>query len=258
MRTGKRSKVTDLRNYFHGMVVDRAMRDWLNNPLRRSGDMIQMVTDLIETVETEARDSGDGVVHWRNAQDRTDLGMFCVDLVRKLEPILERLVLPYRYEAATRFVAPVMIPGLDGTPTKVNLVGETDLVVYHPDGLQVWDLKGTKDNSYWRKVLGQLFFYDLSMMAAKGERTERVGLIQPMCDQPVLEFKVTDEDRTTIYARIIRMAHDIWRDDQTCKADTAGCSWCEVRHACPRFQPDDDVMGLSSALRKAAHLGGAA
>ena len=37
MRSGKRSKVTDLRNFFHGMVVDRAMRDWLNNPMRTAG-----------------------------------------------------------------------------------------------------------------------------------------------------------------------------------------------------------------------------
>jgi hypothetical protein len=252
IRGGKRPKVTNIRSYFHGMVVDRVMRDWLNNPLRTSGEMILMVGQLIDVVEQEAKDTGDGIVHWRDAQDRTHLAAFCVELVRRLEPILQTIVLPYRHEAATRFAAPVLIPDLTGADTQITLVGETDLTVFHDDGLQVWDLKGTKDNTYWRKVLGQLYFYDIAMLAVHGTRTERVGLIQPMCDDPVLQFVITDDDRTCMWARIVAMAHDIWREEQTCKADTSGCSRCDVRHACPRFQVTDDLWSMPAALRAAA------
>lgn len=254
MRSGKKAKATNLRNYFHGMVVDKAMRDWLMTPTRTTGEMIERVTDLVTEVEDEARDTGDGIVRWKDARDKTDLTVFCIELVTRLEPILRRIVLPYRFEPATRFAAPIVIPGLDDTPTEITLIGETDLIVYHDDGLQVWDLKGTKDDSYWRKTLGQLYFYDLAMLAVKGQRTERVGLIQPMCEQPVMEFQVTDDDRASILARVVRMAHDIWAEQHQCKTSTSGCNWCEVRHACPRFQITDDLGGddIASALRAAA------
>lgn len=252
LRSGKKAKLTDIRNYFHGMVVDRAMRDWLNNPMRSTGDMVAMVTELLTTVEDEARATGDGIVKWRDARDRADVGLFCVELVRRLEPILHERVLPWRYEAATRFSAALSIPNLDGVQTQILLIGETDLTVHHDDGLQIWDLKGTKDNTYWRKVLGQLYFYDIAHLVMDGTRSTKVGLIQPMCDQPVMEFTVTDTDRAQIFTRIVNMAHDIWREEQTCKADTSGCSWCEVRHACPRFQVDDDAWNMPAALRAAA------
>ncbi len=252
LRSGKKAKVTNIRGYFHGMVVDKVMRDWLGNPLRSPGEMTDMVTAALVDVEQEAKDTGDGIVRWKDAQDRRDLALFCVELVRRLEPILDELVLPYRHEPATRFKAPLRIPNLDSELTEITLVGETDLVVHHPDGLQVWDLKGTKDNQYWRKVLGQLYFYDIAMLVMHGKRTERVGLIQPMCSEQIMQFRVSDEDRASMFARITNFAHDIWREERTCKADTAGCSWCEVRHACPRFQIDDSDWSMPAALRAAA------
>lgn len=252
MRSGKKAKTQNIRGYFHGMVVDKIMRDWLGNPLRSPGEMTDMVTAALVDVEREAKDTGDGIVRWRDAQDRADVAVFCLDLVGKLEPILTERVLPFRHEPATRFNVPLRIPDLNNELTEISLVGETDLVVHHPDGIQVWDLKGTKDNHYWRKVLGQLYFYDIAMLLLHGQRTERVGLIQPMCEQQVLEFVVTDNERSQMFSRITNFAHDIWREEKTCKADTAGCSWCEVRHACPRFALDDDAWNLPAALRAAA------
>ncbi len=252
LRTGKKPKTTNIRSYFHGMVVDRIMRDWLDDPHRSPGAMADMVAASLKTVEQEAKETGDGIVRWKDAQDRRDVAVFCVELCRKLEPILNALVLPYRHQSATRFSVPLRIPDLNNEITEILLVGETDLVVHHPAGLQVWDLKGTKDGQYWRKVLGQLYFYDIAMLALHGKRTERVGLIQPMCDVQIMEWTVSDQDRATMFSRIVGMAHDIWREERTCKETTAGCSWCDVRHACPRFALDDEAWNLPDALRAAA------
>lgn len=234
---GKRGPATNLRNYFHGMVVDRCMRDWLADPTRRHGDMAAAVTAIIEDCLREARASGDGVVRWRNALDRAELTRFCVELVGRLEPILAERVLPYPFTVAQRFKVPVRIPYLDGQPTVIWLTGETDLQVQAPDGREVWDLKGTADDQYWRKTLGQLTFYDLAIYAQHGAPPVRTGLIQPMCTQPVLVATFTAAARAELWARITAMARHIWSGDVACKETTGGCTWCEVRHACVRYAP---------------------
>jgi hypothetical protein len=249
MRGHKRSPAKDIRSYFHGVVVDRIMRAWLNNPNRAPGAMAAQVdTTIAESIDT-ARTGGDGIVRWRNADDRAHLRRFCTDLVTRLEPILTDLVLPHPFEAAKRFKAPVRMPYLDGTPTTINLIGEMDLLVREP-GYVVWDLKGTADNTYWRKVLGQLIFYDLAVLALHGEPTVRCGLIQPMCDEPVLTFDITPELRRQMWGRIAGMATDIWRADTSCKDGTTGCNYCEVNHACPRYRPTGNTMTLGMALRQ--------
>lgn len=252
---GKRGPATNLRNYFHGMVVDTIMKTWLSDPHRRAGDMTAMVRDAIHDVQTQARDTGDGVVRWRTAGDQAELTQFCIDLVERLEPILRVLVLPYPFDVGYRFKVPVKIPDLTGTPTLVYLHGEMDLKVQHPDFWAVWDLKGTRDDQYWRKVLGQLTFYDLAGYAIHGTPSGRAGLIQPMCTEPVLEATIGPDERNAMWARIVRYAHDVWSQDVSCKDSTGGCDWCEVRHACPRFQPEGTI---ASALRQAATGPGAA
>lgn len=249
IRSGKRSKAADLRLFFHGMVVDKAMVDWLLNPNRSAGDMKAAVDGLIDSVAQEAVDSGDGVVRWRHRGDRAELREFCIELVDKLEPILHERILPHPFEVRRRFTVPVTMPYLDGTPTTVLLTGEMDLLVQH-DGWVVWDLKGTRDNDYWRKVLGQLVFYDLATLALHGEPSRLTGLIQPMCNQPVVEFELNNDQRTVMWTRIQAMAEDIWRENNECKKTTGGCNWCEVKHACPRYQPDSGL--LSTGLRDAA------
>lgn len=251
IRSGKRSPAKNLRGYFHGMVVDRVMMDWLADPDRSPGAMAGMIDAAIDTGIEAARTDGDGIVRWRGPDDRATLRTFCVDLVTRLEPILRDLVLPYPFQAAHRFRVPVQMPYLDGKPITVHLIGEMDLLVHHDDGPVVWDLKGTADNSYWRKVVGQLIFYDLAVLAQSGQPTVRCGLIQPMCDEPVLSFTLTPELRRQMWGRILRMAADIWRADTTCKDGTAGCNWCEVNHACSRFTPLGTTMTLGMSLRQA-------
>lgn len=252
IRTGHRSPVKNVRNYFHGMVVDRVMRDWLASPDHAPGAMIAMVDAMVDEVEREAVEGGDGIVRWRNASDRTELRQFCVELVRRLEPILYEKVLPYPFESATRFDVLVNIPAPDWTPATIRLTGEMDLLVQN-NGWEIWDLKGTKDDGYYRKVIGQLIFYDLAILALHGEPSANVGLIQPMCTEPILAFSISDEDRRQLWSRIVRMAHDIWTSHRPCKDGSDGCQWCEVGHACPRYKPNGKTMTLGMALRQAAH-----
>lgn len=250
LRAGKRAPTQNLRNYFHGMVVDSVMRDWLDDPQRRPGTMPGRVEEYITRMSADAKTNGDGVVRWKHPGDRAELHEFCVELLHRLEPILTELVLPHRFVTAHRFAQPVAVPYLDGTPTTVILRGETDLLtVERPGRLTVWDLKGTRDDSYWRKVTGQLVFYDLAMLAATGQPTTRVGLIQPMCTQPVVHFTVTEDQRRQVWAAITRMATDIWRGEATCRTDTDRCFMCEVSHACPRY---DTGSSFGAALRHAA------
>jgi hypothetical protein len=54
---------------------------------------------------------------------------------------------------------------------------------------------------------------------------------------PYLSFVPSDEDRTQMFIRIESVAHSIMRGDYRPKASTAGCSWCETRHACIRYAP---------------------
>lgn len=248
LRAGKRTPAQNLRGYFHGMVVDKIMRDWLADPHRACGDMTRRVEQYITDCERQAIDDGDGVVRWKSATDRAELHQFCTELLTKLEPILDRLVLPYEFSSALRFRQAVTVPYLDGRPTTIYLRGEMDLLTRETaDRWTVWDLKGTRDDSYYRKVIGQLIFYDVAVYAMKGTPTHRVGLIQPMCRRPVLDFTVTEDSRRQMWAAILRMAGDIWRNNTACKTGTDGCTYCEVRHACARYRPDGNTISFHNA-----------
>lgn len=265
LRAGKRGPAKDIRAYFHGMVADKIMRDWLADPHRSAGAMAEQVDTYITDCAQQAVNDGDGIVRWRHAQDRAELRRFCVELLTRLEPLLRQIVLPYEFHSAYSFRQPVTIPDLAGKPTTIFLRGEMDLLTREPEGWAVWDLKATADTQYWRKVVGQLLFYDLAVLAEHGRPTIRVGLIQPMCSAPTLQWQVTDDQRRGIWSAILTMAHDIWRNDQTCKSGTDGCIYCDVRHACPRFSQSPLIAGpatrhstpavdtLAEALRQAAY-----
>lgn len=255
LRGGHASPAKNIRNYAHGMVVDRIMRNWLNNPIHTAGQMVAAVDEMIDSVSRDAVEDGDGVLRWRNVNDRADMREFCRELVRRLEPILREHVLPYPYENGLWFDVPIAATAPDGSPGVIRLIGEMDLLVNN-DGWFIWDLKGTKDDTYWRKVVGQLVFYDIAVLGLHGTPSTRAGLIQPMCSEPILSFEVGDEHRRQIWTRILRMADSLWSKHMPCKEGTAGCSWCEVNHACPRYQPTGKTMSLGMALRQAAASGG--
>lgn len=242
MKSGHRSPAQDIRGYFHGTVVDRVMRDWLSADGLVAGEMVTRVEDIMEREEQAALDSGDGVVRWKHREDRAEVLAFCRELVFRLEPILNEFVLPFEYEPAKRFKTVLEIPYLDGRPVPIFLIGEMDLLVRNQSGdFLVWDLKGTKDDNYWRKTIGQLVFYDLSTFAMFGQYSNGGGLIQPMCKQQVLPMTVSTQQRAEMMQRIVAMAHALWRKDYALRDDIKLCGYCPVRHACPRFTPVGDV-----------------
>jgi hypothetical protein len=216
-------------------VVDLAMRRWLNQDQPEPGWMLAHVDALLDEAEEQAKATGDGVVKWKHPKDQAEVREFCRELVTRLEVILAERCLPFDWQEAVRFSVPVTIPDLASQPREILLVGEIDLLV-RPAGVGIWDLKGTKDDSYWRKVVGQLLFYEIAWVAKTGEWPEVSGLIQPMCKQPVLEFHFSDDERRQMMSRIVAAARDIWSGNMPPKESPEGCNYCPVQHACPKYK----------------------
>jgi hypothetical protein len=231
---GMKSPLADVRVFFRGNVVDLAMRRWLEQDDPRPGWMDAHVDELFEKAEVSA--AAEGVVKWRTPSDKAEVRVWCRELVTRLEPILIKLALPHDYQPASRFEVPLTIPGPDGAPRKIALRGEIDLTIRGPGApASPWDLKGTEDSSYWRKVTGQLLFYEIALRIMTGEWPKVSGLIQPMCPDPVLPFHFSEDDRMQMFQTICRTAEDIWRGELPAKAGNAGCSQCACKSACPKF-----------------------
>ena len=233
---GLKSAVSDIRNYFPGTVVDVCMRRWLDREDQPPGSLAAMVDKILPEAEKDARESCDGIVRWKYPADRSEVLENCRTCLTRLEPILRELALPGRYEPAMRFRAALIIPYLDGSPQRVWLAGEMDLLTEHaPKAFRVWDLKMTANKDYWRKVTGQLLFYDRALWCMMGVFPENCGLIQPMCPEPVLWFQFTDQNRRELLASVVSYCRDVWLRDERPKADVEGCPQCEVKQACAKF-----------------------
>jgi CRISPR/Cas system-associated exonuclease Cas4 (RecB family) len=192
---------------------------------------------------------GDGVVRWRSVDDRKLMFNLVRDIVVGTQPHLERDVFPYRYDMALRFRTPAVVPYLDGKPTTIQLAGEMDVLVlmsgenepYRWHGI---DLKGTRDDSYINKTLGQAIFYDLALLSMFGpEGIGKWSFLQPMCKNPMVPITVSAEDHRAMMARIARMATYIWQKDWSPREDTKECGRCEVKSACIKYQPHFDQNG---------------
>lgn len=235
LATGMKSPVADIRGYYHGIVVDSCMRDWLAYNEPPPGWMAARVDKVFADTEVSARESGDGIVKWKNASDKKETRDLCRAAVARLEPLLEKICLPYGWDPAVRFAVPMWIPGLDGEQREIRLVGEIDLLVSMPHGVIIWDLKATKDEHYYRKVIGQLLFYDIAVAAMTGKWPAAAGFIQPLCEEQLPMFQFSKDDRTQLYQRIVRTARDIWSGNILPKVDNKGCNRCTCRPACPKF-----------------------
>jgi CRISPR/Cas system-associated exonuclease Cas4 (RecB family) len=247
LQRGFRSRVTDVRIYFKGTVVDRCMRKWLDQEKPQPGWMAEMVDLILEESLVETKDSGDGAVGWKHPKDKDEVREWCRTCVTKLEPVLYQYAIPYNYQPAVRFKVPLTIPYLDGSPQRIWLNGEMDLLTSEPlpDGgidiprslhrYRVWDLKATENENYHKKMLGQLIFYDLVVRIMMGAYPVEVGIIQPMCQVPVVPMSLTTDHRNEMAARIIRVAEQQWNGHHRPKESNTGCNWCPVQHACPKF-----------------------
>lgn len=237
MRQGRRATIENQRVFFPGTVTDRVVRDWLvNDP--SPGLMPDMVESVIEREWKAILDEG-GAISWKSASDKKQVIADCREAVTKIEPHLMRLVVPFEYEADFRFKAPMKIPHPAGGVEEILLIGAMDILTRDSENrYMVWDVKHTRDSSYWRKTEGQLTFYDVAiktMFDVPG--TVRSGLLQPLCTEQVKTFTITDDKRQVMMQHIAAMARDIWTEERTPRQDTSECHWCSVKHACSKFEP---------------------
>lgn len=240
-RTGKSAPLGDQRAFFAGNVTDRVVRAFLSgdmgDPMENPHAMPDMVSTIIDTERARIQEEG-GVMRWKNLEDRSQVEKDCIEAVKKIQPALMKYVLPFEYQADFKFQAPVTVPHPDGGMESILLIGFMDIIVRDDKGRWwVWDVKHTRDDSYWRKTVGQLGFYDLAVELMFGQPTIRTGLLQPLCKQPVLPYANSESSRAQLMQRIVGMANDIWMDDKAPRKDTKFCNWCEVKHACSKFQP---------------------
>jgi hypothetical protein len=237
---GKAAAVTDIRVYFPGTVVDRTMRWWLDQPSPEPGQMAARVAEIMGEEEVTAKETKDGIVRWKSPTDKQEVLETCIECVTRLEPILYQVAIPYDYEPALRFRVPMVIPYLDGMPQRIWLVGEIDLLTGKEDPVEgrwheIWDLKMTKDNGYWRKSVGQLLFYDLAVRIMAGHYPMQSGLIQPMCTERKLTFLFTEEERRELLTHVMRYCSAVWSGSQRPNPSPGLCGRCDTRHACPIY-----------------------
>lgn len=247
-RIGTKTGVQETRNFFHGNVVDRAMRNWLEDPI--PGKLVSSIDQHFEELESEIRTGDESILSWRDASDKDAVRAFCIELALRLEPILVEYVLPYDYQPAMRFKVPILIPDKNGKPRAVVLRGEFDLLLKNHESLfEIWDLKATANNDYWRKTMGQLVFYDIAVMSMfEQSKSARVGLFQPMCKLQIFEFVVTDQQRRELLQRLVAYAHSMWADERDTTENKNDCYGCEVAFACTKFAPVGNGKRVSLGL----------
>lgn len=232
-----KSPSRDVRVFFKGTVTDKILRDWLREESPNPGEMSARVEDYVDICEREHIEKGTGVVRWKSTKDKADTVEWCKVLLNKVEPIMYKLVTPYKRQTDFRFKTPIMIPDLEGNSRPINLTGAMDiLVTLSEDKYCIYDLKATENNSYWKKTIMQLVFYDIALNSLYGVYPDRTALIQPMCDSSVLNLAIVSSHREQLVSKIIDYAHSVWREDFTPKADDTGCSWCPVKSGCSKFK----------------------
>lgn len=246
VREKKGPKLRDIRVFFPGTVVDRAMRAWLTDDDRKPGGMVECVEAVLDREEKTALETSDGIVRWRHADDRAQIIETCGRLLTNLEPLLDKLVLPFEFEPAHNFRVNVGLPAPDGSNAVVTLVGEMDLLVrYQPEQWGIYDLKFTANKDYWRKTIQQLTFYSIARRAMFGGETVIAALLQPLIDPPYVAAKADVDSEAQLFARLIRYAHSLWLGDFPYVESTNECYSCSVQDACPRFRPVPGTHRLS-------------
>lgn len=243
-REGKRSKITNVRNFFPGRVTDRVVRYWLeDDPRANLGVMPDMVRDIVERELASVGEEGE-IVDWRHKTDKDDVIRQCEEAVRRIEPALERYVLPYSWMVDFGFRTPVLMRapwGLD----QVILNGYMDIIVRDPetDSWRIYDVKHTANKDYWKGSFGQLVFYSYENQIRTGNLPLEVGFFQPLVAEGVKRFKVTDTHVNVLAGRIQSMAYEVWSGMDFPRSDNTLCNFCDAKHACVKFKPVTNGKG---------------
>jgi len=240
VRNGRRTKIRDFKPFYVGTVVDSICRKYLLSA--GHFDMVAGVPEMMEETAAKAFSRGDGVLNVSSVQ-RAEMEEKALKCVTALRPILDDLVLGYEYQPERRFKVPLWVPSrVEGVERRQVVVrGGVDIVVRtsrDPDVYVAYDVKSSPSASYVRSMAGQGVFYDLVQSVEFGAPYEKFAFIAPLVEkQPVLELRVTDEDRRAMAGRIAAMADDIALGLKEPKKGSEGCDYCTVRHSCSKFSP---------------------
>lgn len=247
-REGRRAKLTDQRIFFPGTVTDRVVRAWLEESPGDLGRMPDMVSAIIDREEAVIREDEGGVMKWKSRDDRAKVLADCQEAVTKIEPSLMKYVVPFKYECDYRFRTKMRVPDPRGGFIEILLIGAMDILVHRldKDRWAVFDVKHTRDNSYWRKTQGQLTFYDLDIELEYGQPTVITGLLQPLANPRVKPIKLDANLRAQMLQRITAMVRDIVLEELPPRTDNKHCGFCDVRHACAKFTPVINAKGKST------------
>ena len=247
MKSGKKAKVSDVRNFFPGRVTDRVVRYWLEgDPRNELGRMPSMVAGVIERELGEASDTGETVT-WRHRDDRAAIQAQCEEAVKTIEPALQKYVLPYTWQVDFGFKTPVMARAPWGMD-RIIINGFMDIIVYDPetDTWRIYDVKHTENKDYWKGSFGQLVFYAYENQLRTGKLPVEVGFFQPLVKEAVKRFEVTDTQVNSLAGRVQSMAWELWTKSDTPRMDTTMCFYCETKHACVKFKAVDAPNGRST------------
>lgn len=237
-RTGKKAQIDNHRNFLPGNVSDRVVRDWLlDDPWSNLGTMKDMVPEYLDKAIQSSKDQG-GVILWKGNSDRSDVTRDCIEAVTIVEEDLIEKVLPYEYTPDYAFKSTLEVPvrGRD-EPIQILLNGYMDILVKKSElSYSIHDLKHTKNESYWKKTIGQLAFYDTALRLAEGTYSDYASLLQPLCKVKERTFDITNDDRIKMWQSIQNYAQDYSDMNVEPTDNTSACSMCDVKHACVRFK----------------------
>lgn len=237
-RTGKKATIDNHRNFLPGNVSDRVVRDWLlGDPWNSLGTMKDMVPEYLDRAVASSKEQG-GVILWKGNSDRSDIIRDCIEAVTTVEQDLIEKVLPYEYAPDYAFKSTLEVPvrGRD-EPIQIVLNGYMDILVKKSEtSYSIHDLKHTKNESYWKKTIGQLAFYDTALRLAEGCYSDFASLLQPLCKVKERTFDITNDDRIKMWQSIQNYAQDYADMNVEPTSDTNACSMCNVKHACVRFK----------------------
>lgn len=266
---GKKSKLTNARNFLAGKVTDITMRKALESaPKDPQGRLLSLeLTDLMAPLPEAWERSTTNLekntlLKWNGLDPLEDQKKILTNVKKALKgmhPILQENLMGRKFIPEFRpETMPVFgIPGPNGEPTYIRLYLAVDVAVQieeDPDQTKMgewglYDLKTTSTADYINKTLPQLVFYDLAFNALTGKYAKDHALWAPLLKQPVQKVHVTDEHRKQVINWIISYCHGVWAGQEEFTKDDTNCYTCPTRSACPKIVTPitRDEQGLSRA-----------
>lgn len=256
MFEGKRSKLTNARNFLVGNLTDNSMRQALERSHKDpEGRLLSFSIDELmaplpamwdKAISTPERNT---IFKWDAKDpvgDQQKLLLKAQDALEKLHPILEKNLLGRRFipEFRPKEMPIIGIPGPYGETAYIRLFLAVDCAVQveedpagDPHGLGKWglyDLKTTSSVEYINKTLPQLVFYDIAFQALTRTQPVDHGLWAPLLPNPEIKAEVNDSHRVMVQNWIISYCNSVWAGEADFTKDETNCYTCPTRSACPK------------------------